>query len=810
MKKLILIAFCLLSGGTSTLFAQNSWTPLGGMTSGSTNNITVDSLNRIYVCTGGDGVLQSTDGGLTWHGFNQGLRVLPFRMLESSTIEYGGPNGTVAYVYGASQRNEIMRRLFNTTSQDVHWEYLSNIVNQDTVHNSTPVIEQIMTNHKGYLYLATASFGVLRSRDHGETFDKIPSLSAPIPDSFVVCMAINRMNQDLYAISQSNVKGQHNPDKWINHISYSTDDGTSWLRLPTLPPYPVYIRKILIADDGSILLGYQVNIYDTTKVYRSTDMGQTWTGVLFGPIGHHIEVDALFHAVKGHDLYVNLHGPTYRSTDNGASWHIRNPEKKGEETFWVACDTNNKIFQTAIPDGVYRLDDDGLVMNDMNADLAVQHLDGGITVDSKGRIYSCSQFNMYRSTDQGKSWYNLPTELDEAQFPYFITDQRDNVYYNDYYGMHRSTDYGETFKDIIGADPNQTLPAYKLNQVWCMGANVKDEIFASSQSDPKGTHQTPDPWFVMSQDHGDTWKRLNNADNTNGGIPKNESIYCFDFSKTNGDTIYASSNTVIYRSINHGVNWEIVKNDTSVNGMRQIICHPDGSVFRCQGGGGSTDGIFRSVDGGVNWTKVFPNDNSMIIPDYSQVVPMLLDRNGRILVSVWDYSPGGIFPDGTSTHTGIWMSTNSDFTQWKQFSDGIIGDDWYTDRYLNVSQVGQDRNTGYYYANSRGRSVFKSTYPDFVAGVPRSPMPISMNEPKNYPNPFAKITEISFTTSHEGNVKISLYDVMGRFIRVIENEYMEAGKHTLTFNSNGMSSGQYMIMVQSGTEVTNHWMTVTK
>src|SRR5690349_434171 len=140
MKKVILAALCLFAAA-STITAQttpNYWKPLtsphlpdGGPISGSINGLTIDSANNIYVETGGDGVLRSSDDGVTWHGFNRGLRVLPFKAMVSSTFEYDSINHIpIAYVYGISQRNEVMRRLFNTQSGDSRWEYLTGIINQ--------------------------------------------------------------------------------------------------------------------------------------------------------------------------------------------------------------------------------------------------------------------------------------------------------------------------------------------------------------------------------------------------------------------------------------------------------------------------------------------------------------------------------------------------------------------------------------------------------------------------------------------------------------------------------------------------------
>ena len=797
MKKLTLIALFLILTG-NFLSAQVLWKQTRGPWDGSTNSLTVDSLQRIYVCTGGDGVLRSTDHGLTWHGYNRGLRVLPMKWVVSSTLKKKGSSDEVAYVYGLSHRKELMRRIFSTQSSDNQWEYLDSIVNGF----ATIDVTQMMTNDSGYLYLGTANFGVLRSRDNGLHFDHPADLKAPTPDSFIVCMALDNTNQNLYAISDSNTFRQSEPAKWVVHLSRSTDGGSTWRRLPSVPPNPLYISTIVIADDGSIIVGYKVNGYDSARVYRSSDMGQSWKPVFYLPIAHNMSVDAMIHSVNGHSLYLNAHGPTFRSTDNGATWQVRNPEKMGEEQFSLVADNSERLYQCAIPDGVFRSVDSGLTFQTMDSTLLVQHLDGGIGINSHGVVFTMSQFNLYKTYDDGDHWYKLPNELDEAQFPLVGCDKNDYVYYNTYFGLYRSKDDGETFTTVIKRDTLQ----YPDNQVIYWTVSPINELWAACMHDVKGDGS--EPWFCRSNDHGDHWTRVNTSGDY--GVPSNLEVNAFGFSAgTNpkvDDTIYVSGNTSnIYRSINSGINWDVINSQgTWGSGIRQFIGHPDGSVFLLGGGvledhyPDNVGGVYRSTDGGKTWPKVFPPD-SLFIQDYSQVLPMLLDRQGRIVVCTVD--------------SGFYVSKNSTFTEWENVSSGFWGDDFRQDKPLNASQIIQNFSTGIYFADSRGASVFKGT-PDFATlwnAVPRSQLSAAISEPINYPNPFARSTQISFDLPHSGFVKISVYDVMGRLIQVVQNGSMEAGKHTVSYDASKMiSNGKYMIVLQSGNDEVSHWMTVTK
>ncbi|MCH9029036.1 MAG: T9SS type A sorting domain-containing protein [Bacteroidetes bacterium] len=70
-----------------------------------------------------------------------------------------------------------------------------------------------------------------------------------------------------------------------------------------------------------------------------------------------------------------------------------------------------------------------------------------------------------------------------------------------------------------------------------------------------------------------------------------------------------------------------------------------------------------------------------------------------------------------------------------------------------------------------------------------------------YPNPFNSETIFSFTLSKYSDVKINLYDILGKEIAVIFNESLNTGKYQQRFNpanigSNSLSSGIYLVTFQ--------------
>ena len=70
-----------------------------------------------------------------------------------------------------------------------------------------------------------------------------------------------------------------------------------------------------------------------------------------------------------------------------------------------------------------------------------------------------------------------------------------------------------------------------------------------------------------------------------------------------------------------------------------------------------------------------------------------------------------------------------------------------------------------------------------------------------YPNPFNPVTNIEYTISQAGNVEIIVYDVMGRKIDTIHNEFKSNGTHSITWDASNRSSGIYYLQIKSNDSV---------
>ena len=62
---------------------------------------------------------------------------------------------------------------------------------------------------------------------------------------------------------------------------------------------------------------------------------------------------------------------------------------------------------------------------------------------------------------------------------------------------------------------------------------------------------------------------------------------------------------------------------------------------------------------------------------------------------------------------------------------------------------------------------------------------------QNYPNPFNPITTIDFTVGHDSFVKLTIFDVSGRKVDVLLNEYTNSGSYSIEWDASRFASGVY-------------------
>ena len=67
----------------------------------------------------------------------------------------------------------------------------------------------------------------------------------------------------------------------------------------------------------------------------------------------------------------------------------------------------------------------------------------------------------------------------------------------------------------------------------------------------------------------------------------------------------------------------------------------------------------------------------------------------------------------------------------------------------------------------------------------------------NYPNPFNPETIIQYSIAEPTGVRLIIYDILGREIKVLVNEKKEPGNYEVSFDAKDLSSGIYIYRIET-------------
>ncbi len=126
-------------------------------------------------------------------------------------------------------------------------------------------------------------------------------------------------------------------------------------------------------------------------------------------------------------------------------------------------------------------------------------------------------------------------------------------------------------------------------------------------------------------------------------------------------------------------------------------------------------------------------------------------------------------------------------------------------------------NTPYYWrvrgGNPAGWGPFgerRSFTVSFTAVEDQNDIPPTFVLNQNYPNPFNPSTTIRYELPGPSDVRLSVYDLLGREVSVLVNERGEAGAHEVELNASGLSSGVYFYRIHAGPFVQTRTLSLVK
>jgi hypothetical protein len=192
--------------------------------------------------------------------------------------------------------------------------------------------------------------------------------------------------------------------------------------------------------------------------------------------------------------------------------------------------------------------------------------------------------------------------------------------------------------------------------------------------------------------------------------------------------------------------------------------------------------------GNENWVKFYEEDGLNFMVNHG----LVCDNEGKIY---FGSSYGGYFYCLDSYGELLWKLDLGDL------------------EYDSCPAIGSD---GTLYIGTHKSSLFPYHTQNLIA-VKDSPTVVEDYQPvldynleQNYPNPFNPITIIKYEVLQISNVKIEVFDLLGRVIKVLVDEVKTAGRYEIKFDASSLASGIYYYRIKANEFVQTKKMMLMK
>lgn len=193
-----------------------------------------------------------------------------------------------------------------------------------------------------------------------------------------------------------------------------------------------------------------------------------------------------------------------------------------------------------------------------------------------------------------------------------------------------------------------------------------------------------------------------------------------------------------------------------------------------------------------------PNWQPLQNPLYSMVLIAQITFNGQLFEAINNNMAGAFGPEGESDCRGIAIWEDSGNFWYFDIASNENGEEINFKIYDDSTDVIYDCNETIIFEDG---TTIGSSFDPYILTSPTSVdfhnHNLTFNLNQNTPNPFYKTTYISYSLPKSCNIKIQIYNVKGRLVTTLIDEYKPAGYHSVDWNVKDMSSGIYFYKLYS-------------
>ena len=274
---------------------------------------------------------------------------------------------------------------------------------------------------------------------------------------------------------------------------------------------------------------------------------------------------------------------------------------------------------------------------------------------------------------------------------------------------------------------NMSFPQYNINCFEMLGNNV----FAGTNSHG----------LFLSTDMGFSWQFI--------GFD-NESVYKL---LVKDNILFASTSQGLFSTTNNGINWNLLDQ----NFFPYTLTINNNVIYA------GLFGVRKSTNNGVSWSTAGLN---------GQFIGSLISIDSFVIAGTLEI--------------GVQITSNKG-SNWTDISQGLI------DKHIKSLAIKDD----FIYAGTAGSSIWERPLNQII-GIKQqtSEIPNWFSLSQNYPNPFNPVTKIKFdipsnVKSEKLDVKLIIFDVLGKEVTTLVNEQLNPGTYEVIWDASSYPSGVY-------------------
>lgn len=331
--------------------------------------------------------------------------------------------------------------------------------------------------------------------------------------------------------------------------------------------------------------------------------------------------------------------------------------------------------------------------------------------------------------------------------------------------------------------------------------------------------------MFKTTDGGSAWNRIDSY--LNGG-------YAVAIAPTNSNAIFAGGSNnngsenvmAVCYSTNGGSSWNRAELTSTRGYVYALAVHPSnpGIVYAggyCYTGSAYLGKIFKTTDGGANWTDA----SQGISGNYNYVYSLIVDPQTPTTLyagtrsGVYKSVDGGanwvnlnsvcrdvyalaIHPRTSVIYaagygSGVYSSDNGGST-WTAMNDGLTS--------YELECMILDSHNNLLFVGTSSEGVFRYDIATDIKPVIAAPvLPTELRLLPNFPNPFNPTTTINYEIpiNMTSPIRLKIYNVTGQLMKNLVDEIQAAGSHKIDWDGTddsgkAVSSGVYICILQVG------------